>query len=51
MRQWFLDGGMCEGHVCSNTQQGKMSGFVVSFMPCIARRYLWLRTASIVIKP
>ena len=31
MRQQFLDGGMCEGHVCSNTQQGIMSGFVVFF--------------------
>jgi hypothetical protein len=31
MRQQFLGGGMCEGHVCSNTQQGKMSEFVVLF--------------------
>lgn len=32
MRQQFLDGGMCDGHVCSNTQQGIMSGFVVFFI-------------------
>jgi len=29
MRLRFLSGGMCERHVRSNTQQGKLLGFVV----------------------
>jgi len=29
MRLRFLAGGMSEGHVCSNTQQGKLPGFVL----------------------
>jgi hypothetical protein len=31
MRLRFLAGGMCEGHVRSNTQQGKLPGFVMLF--------------------
>jgi hypothetical protein len=31
MRQRFLAGGMCEGLVGSNTQQGKQPGFVLLF--------------------
>jgi hypothetical protein len=31
MRQRFLAGGMCDEQVRSNTQQGKISGFVVHF--------------------
>jgi len=33
------------------TSKEKCQDLLYSFMPCIARRYLWLRTASIVIKP
>jgi hypothetical protein len=38
-------------HVRSNTQQRQMFGFVPFIMPCIASRYLRLRTASIFIPP
>jgi len=31
MRLRFLDRGMCEGHVRSNTEQGKLFGLVVFF--------------------
>jgi len=41
-----LDGGMCGWHVCSNTQQQQMLGFVPFIMPCIARRYLRHRNAT-----
>ena len=51
LRQRFLDGGMCERHVRSNTQQLQKPGIVPSLMPCIARRYLRLRSASKLIKP
>jgi hypothetical protein len=46
-----LVGGMCRWHVRSNTQQRQTQLFVPTFMPCIARRYLRLRTANIFIEP
>jgi hypothetical protein len=36
LRQRFLDGGMCERHVRSNTKQLQKHGIVPSLMPCIA---------------
>jgi hypothetical protein len=36
---------MCGGHVRSNTQQRQKPGILPSHMPCIAGRYLRLRSA------
>jgi len=43
MRLRFLAGGMYEWHVRSNKQQRQLFRNVLLFMPCIARRYLWLK--------
>ena len=41
-----LDGGMCEWHVRSNTQQRQMPGFVPIFHALYCEGYLRLRNAS-----